>query len=862
MMNKPNKIFVTYEQDANGDITFKEIVKYSENGYEKEQFDESKHLALLGKFFGENGVKSIEEAEEKGIFARFNADEVNVETLDGFLGIETNNTPEEEEVVEPTVDSEAKEEPVVTKPVVEPEQTEEPEHYGLTEEELAEDDHKTLKRVGAGVLAGAAAIGMLAMLHSCSEQKIDNQKQENEEDLYKNMTEEQKAFFEPAFKAVEAFNARTTEDGTFKLDKDATTLHITADETVALSILMNDYTSEELYNIFGTLEFDTNNLMSLARSAYSKLSTYYMNAKEPSGLSQIIRDEDAREFFERHENAVIAFNNNPSTELSDKVIKGLYYDYVHQGSTGNYAKIENDGVAWFATSAGFGFELANRNMPEYLRVNSVSEEEIAQYGDAAIASGMKLSKITTSDLLKGINEEVDLDVMDEIDNKSLCASVTTQTRDRVDGLKLKQQIAVTIVRSDAKGRLVEGLQNIGANSLANKVMAADITLSEELLEEIRSHNASADNLVEQYGARISSITDKEALVVAVMDLAQQRYGLDSEIDIADLVNNRFRTKEKVKDQTSDKKGTTISKEEFDKLDKDEKDKYIKDNGTVIKTETTKTEVEVKEDELTEDEKKDVVDQKKVLKEIEDMQNALISQGSADAITYTEEKGAYNYNKKVVNPYNNETIETSKLSLFNIVAHVSAFGEGAENINSKDAQIQTRMNSDAKKVTSMIDSLSDEAKAYLKDQYGSDWKEDFIKETYISGYTTQIDGSLKVAREMGVELKKSAKDAYDKAQAALNTTPPTTDTTDKNPTKEPTDTKPETKPTDTKPTPGPTETKPTVDPNLGEQFEEDEKPYVPNSPVEFDTNSNIVEQVEWDRYFTDQPVEPERAPRIK
>jgi len=889
-MDKLNKIYFTYEQGSDGNIVIKDIVTCSDSGITKEEFDAEKHFALIGDFFKANNVSSVEEAEEKGIFARFDANTVDAETVIAFVGEDAiTAVAEEEQIVAPVIEEEQ-------------ETNEEENSYALDDDDEyaeTEEEKDKSKRIRALIAAGIVTFGVGIGLHSCSEQTVSEHKTENEDDLYKNMTEEQRAFFEPVFKAVEEFNINTTEEGTFKLEQDATTLHMTVDEVVALSIIMNDYSTEELYNIVGTLELDTNNLMNLARSAYSKLSTYYMNAKEASGISQIIRDEDAREFFERHENAVIAFNNNPSTELSDNVIKGLYYDYVHQGATGEYAQINHDGVAWMATSTAFGFELANRNISEFLRINNVSEEEIAKYDEAAAAVGMKLSKITTSDLLKGINEEIDLDVMDEVDNKSLCAAVTTQTNERIDALKLKQQIAVTIVRADAKGRLVEGLQNIGASSLANKVMAADINLTDELLDEIRSYNAGADTLAEEYTTRISSITNKEALVVAVMELAQEKFGMTSEIDVADLINNRFRTREYVKQENNSQKVPTttpteptkqpttsttkptipvVPKDEYDKAP--DKEEFIKENGVVIEEEeTTKPTVVVPEKELTEEEKVEVADQKKILAEIENTKNDLIVQGSTDAITYTEEKGAYDYKSKIVNPYNKETINTDNLSLFNIVAHVSAFGENAEKINSNDKQIQARMEQDAKKVESVINSLSKEAKEYLKEQYGSDWKEDFIKESYIYGYTTQIDGSLEVARKMGEELNKSAKEAYEKAQATLTTTP-----TEK-PTVEPT--QPETKPTNptTEPTQPETQpsTTPTEDPNLGEQFEEDEVPYVPNNgPVEYvpseDTKSttgtidvNVIEQAGVDENThietptfatvgpTTEPTQPETQP---
>lgn len=846
MFDKPNKIFFTYVFDEKGNAIPKDIFINTEHGFSKEEFDAEKHLTLIEEFLKDNNISTVQEAEEKGIFGRFDEKEITRETLEKFLGTETNEK-EEELALTPTDKKTNEEEKEVATST-----------YGFDDDDEYKDEIKSdktvLKRVGAGVLAAGAMVGMLSLLHSCNQEQITEQKEENADDLYKNMTEEQKAFFEPTFKAVEEFNAKTVKEGNFKLENDKTSLHITVDEAIALNVIMNDYTADELYNIFGTLEFDTNNVMNLARSAYSKLSTYYMNAKEASGLSQMINDEDARLFFERHENAVIEFNNNPSTDLSDNVIKGLYYDYVHGGSTGEYAKINNDGVAWMATSAGFGFELANRNVEEFLKISGVSQEEIDKYGDAAAAVGMPLSKITTSELLNGINEEIDLDIIDEINNKSLCAAVTTQTRDTVEALRMKQQIAVTIIKADAKGRLVEGLQNAGINGLAEKVMASDITMSQELLDEISEYGAVANNLVDDYNNRISSTTKTEAMVVAVMELAQEKFGLDTEIDLADLVNNRFRTKEKEKEEKPVIKPDTdgipvVDKEVFENIPEDKKDDFIKENGVVIKEETTTKEEVVKEEDLTPEEKEDVVDQKAILSEIEQKKNDLITKGSNDAITYTEEKGAYNYSTKIVNPYNNETIDTDNLSLFNIVAHVKAFGSGAENINSNDNQIQERMGKDASKVASEIDSLSADAKEYLKNEYGSNWEEKFLEESYIYGYTTQINGSLKTAREMGDVLKTSAKEAAEKAQAEIDATkvPETAPETTPETVPETTPVVPETTP-DTTP-----ETE--KDPNIGENFEEDEIPFVPSSPVTY------ISDEEWDLAFSDEPIEIE-APKTR
>ncbi len=796
-MNDNKRVLVTYKYDEQGRPSFDRIyITHADGRIEDRKYNQETDGAFLGEFFQANGVSSVAEAEDKGVFKRLNANDYQNATE--FL-----NGNNQEEVVTPLDDPNAMDDDDEytdnnndddddDDDATESDDMEDDEEYSDNEatpisndNDLDDDDeydddevkkdHRIAKRVGAGILTAGAIFGVLSLAHSCSkEQVVDEKNNQDLDDLYKNMTAEQKAFFEPTFKAVEEFNQRTTEDGTFKLAEDTSTLHISVDEAVALNIILNDYSSEELYSIFGTLEFDTNNIMDLARSAYSKLSTYYMNATKASGLSALINDENARQFFEEHENAVINFNNNPSTDLSDEVIKGLYYDYVYGGSTGEYAKINNNGVAWFATSAGFGFELANRNVEEFLKINNVSEAEIAKYQEAAAKVGMSLNTITTSELLNGINEEIDLDVIDEINNKSLCAAVTAETRDKVEALRMKQQIATTIISANAKENLVEGLKKIGSNSLANKVIASDTTLDADLLEEIKGASSKANQLVEDYEGALAANSSKEAKIMAILEIAKDKYEIKSEIDLPSLVNNRFRTKELEKENDvvigKDEDGiTVVDREKYDSLTKEEQQEVIKEEGTVISKTTNTVTEEVKKEDLTKEEQQQVESQQRVLEELENKKNQLITEGVNDAVTYTDEVGAYKYSKDIVIPYNNQKLNTDNMSMFNIVAYASAFGDGANEINSSDSQVQKRMEKDAsaRKITNEIESLSAEAKQYLQNQYGSNWREQFINESYKDGFSKQVDGSLREARAMGAKVRETAENEYKKAQEEAN-----------------------------------------------------------------------------------------------
>lgn len=854
-MENQKKIFLTYKEEE-GKIVFDKVFISIADNFTKEDFNPEVHLPLLSEFFKENGVSDILEAEAKRIFARFKSDELTSEMVNEFLG--GAKVVPQEEILDSGNDHSLDDdgEYIDDESILgfDPESREnahpldDDDEYMNGDEEYT-DKKKIAKRLGYGIGAAILLSGGLSIIHSCKKEKVETEKAEISDDLYKNLTEEQRTFFEPTFSAVKDFNNKATKAGNFAKSEDKTTLHISAYEAVALNIVMNDYTTDELYAIMGSFELDATNLMDLARSAYSKLSVYYMNAKEASGLASIINDQASREFFERHENAIIEFNKNNSTELSDKVIKNLYYDYVKDGSEAEYSKV-NSGVAWFATTTATGFELANRNVESFLRINNVSEEEITKFGDAAAAIGMSLRDMTASELLSGINEAYDLGILDEMDNKSLCATVTAETKEKVESLKMKQQIATVIITTNAKNDLVKGLREIGANTLANEVESSDV-LSVELLEKVSEHNANASELVEKYNGKLAAVNSGKAKIAAVLEIAQETFGRNTEIDLADLVNNR--TKALTLEQTLDNDGIpAVDADEFNKLSPSEKDDYIKENGVVTGTTTTKTKVEVSESDLTPSEKNDAEAQKAAMAKTGEIENELITAGATEANQYAEKKGAYDFNpNSVTNPYNKEVVNLDGRSLFDGVVQGVAFGTESEKsrvgaINSDDAQIEKARNNLSKDDFEKLQAYFSDAELvkYLTAKYGSDYASD-LKNLYNNAFDKQIDGSLAVAEKTGEQLRKNAKDAFDKAQEAVdkangqNETPKEEPT--KEPTKEPTE-EPKVEPeTPTVPIPGDTPTVDITDPNLNPgHTQPDEQPYT-------------VREIEEPLYYLDDAV---------
>jgi len=195
------------------------------------------------------------------------------------------------------------------------------------EKDKAEEDNKGCATfLVGGVLLAATVIGGLVLFNSCSQ---DEEKEQNvQKDI--ELTEAQKKFFDGCTNFANNFNGLTTKDGNFKLAADGDVeLKMSFAEAVALNISINDYSAEELYELFGISGLDAENLTALRNSAYEKLTAYYMNAKEPSGVADMIRDEDAKEFYLSQENAILAFNANPSQELANAFVNTTYNNYLN-----------------------------------------------------------------------------------------------------------------------------------------------------------------------------------------------------------------------------------------------------------------------------------------------------------------------------------------------------------------------------------------------------------------------------------------------------------------------------------------------------------------------------------------------------
>ena len=210
------------------------------------------------------------------------------------------------------------------------------------------NNKKKAAKIAIGVAAGVlGATGIAAAVTSCNKNTNKNKNEESTNKSFESLMnsmkkdDERRVFAENVFSVTEALNSKALDKDVFALEEDGeATLHFTYDEVAAAKLVLNNYTSEEMYKIFGTDEIDTNDIMVKYQSFTTKMSLYAMNGKAPSGVASLISNEANRTWFEKIENSIVEFNKAPNSTNADKVIRTFAYFYNHgiNGSDG----IEND----------------------------------------------------------------------------------------------------------------------------------------------------------------------------------------------------------------------------------------------------------------------------------------------------------------------------------------------------------------------------------------------------------------------------------------------------------------------------------------------------------------------------------------
>ena len=175
---------------------------------------------------------------------------------------------------------------------------------------------------------------------------------------YENATEAQKKFYNKIENFIYKFHEETHKENNFRIAEDGENyLDLSIWEVACLDLLLNDYSKEELSEIWGNITVDEKSLTEVTQTALDKIITYYTNAKEKSGVAELIEDKEKKAAFEKQEEKVLAVNKNPSDENIYAIIDSPEYQEVYFSDNTNLEKM--DLASFISTIPLVSFTVAN-----------------------------------------------------------------------------------------------------------------------------------------------------------------------------------------------------------------------------------------------------------------------------------------------------------------------------------------------------------------------------------------------------------------------------------------------------------------------------------------------------------------------
>ena len=559
----------------------------------------------------------------------------------------------------------------------------------------------------------------------------------------------------------------------FVVEKDKETLSVLRfnhNEIMAAMIALNNYSAQELQDIFGDYPLSKEEVFENYKSFINKMSIYYMNAKEPLGISSLIRDEANRTLFEQFESAIITFNGDLSNKNADNIIR-LFEYYIVQSSTdyvytadineiNNMSSAEFDAYVKKMNADGKDstdrLELDTVTAPfvKHLIINMVqsyrnanSQADYKTYRTVSSTAG-NFDKLFTTDPLAQVQKG---QVLDEYFTRADEESLSIIETVGCETSKVEKHIntsvdALSELQSKTRTEIAALLADAGLSDLADKVLDG---ISKEEYQELRANDKASEILDSKLGS-----SELESLLLTVtfskfddetfelkhgyMDESGKGILRGDDAALATLFNNRVRGLEKIKGATS-----------YDSTQKENS------TSTTVVTQTTESEVDYSD--LNDEEKASVKDQEEEIKDntyqviIDDK---TFDQGDAskaakagweDGTSYAN-NGSYSYHDVInnVNPDAPSVVPTNG-SLFNTAANAYAF-EGVV-ISTSDSQIQSRLSSDlAKYVSSNSGDYSD---------------------SYKEGWLLGVQQVLDAAVREGALLRSEAEEEYRKAKDAVD-----------------------------------------------------------------------------------------------
>ena len=150
------------------------------------------------------------------------------------------------------------------------------------------------------------------------------------DDDMSNATKLQEEFLNKLCGTITKYHEQTHKENNFRLSEDGDNyLDLYLPELLSLDLVINDYSQEELNELLGNLTVTKEDLNTHLNNIYMNLMVYYMTATEPSGISDLIKDENKKALFEKIEEKALNLNKDYSEEnindfLSEEIVEAVF----------------------------------------------------------------------------------------------------------------------------------------------------------------------------------------------------------------------------------------------------------------------------------------------------------------------------------------------------------------------------------------------------------------------------------------------------------------------------------------------------------------------------------------------------------
>lgn len=150
------------------------------------------------------------------------------------------------------------------------------------------------------------------------------------DDDMSNATKLQEEFLNKLCGTITKYHEQTHKENNFRLSEDGDSyLDLYLPELLSLDLVINDYSQEELNELLGNLTVTKEDLNTHLNNIYMNLMVYYMTATEPSGISDLIKDENKKALFEKIEEKALNLNKDYSEEnindfLSEEIVEAVF----------------------------------------------------------------------------------------------------------------------------------------------------------------------------------------------------------------------------------------------------------------------------------------------------------------------------------------------------------------------------------------------------------------------------------------------------------------------------------------------------------------------------------------------------------